>query len=157
MAPETQDGSGRGYEHKADVYSLGVVSYELMSGRNLTAIPTSLGLEIARGNMLADLQERGGGSLFALYGSFVPLVERMVKQDPGERPDIEEVHSTVKQLQRALPRRSGGASPLPCLPLPARTLLSRCLQTAAWTSACTSPASRDERAGLGSHGAGDLL
>ncbi|KAH0700955.1 hypothetical protein KY284_015170 [Solanum tuberosum] len=93
MAPEVIE--HRPYDHKADVFSFGIVLWELLSGEIPYAHLTPL--QAAIGVVQQDLRPRIPEHA---HPKLVELVEKCWQQDPTQRPDFSEILDILKCLTK---------------------------------------------------------
>uniref|UniRef100_M1AGM1 Protein kinase n=3 Tax=Solanum TaxID=4107 RepID=M1AGM1_SOLTU len=93
MAPEVIE--HRPYDHKADVFSFGIVLWELLSGEIPYAHLTPL--QAAIGVVQQDLRPRIPEHA---HPKLVELVEKCWQQDPTQRPDFSEILDILKRLTK---------------------------------------------------------
>ena len=86
MSPE--QGAGEAVTDRSDVYSLGVVAFELLAGRELFTAGSPLALVAAH---MKDPAPPIGSFRPDLDGDFARLIDRMLAKDPTARPSAAEV------------------------------------------------------------------
>jgi len=91
-----EQAQGKSVSAKSDVYSLGLVMVEAISGRLPYDADTPIGTLMARVDQPVELDDRFG----ALRGP----VERATRIDPDERPDAGEFHVALMAAAGDLPR-----------------------------------------------------
>lgn len=107
MSPE--QGAGGPVTDRADVYSLGVVAFELLTGRAPFEAATPLGLIAAH---MKDTPASIASLRPDLDGDFVGLVNRMMAKDPEARPSAAEVARACAQSVHLLEWPPPGLEPL---------------------------------------------
>jgi serine/threonine protein kinase len=136
FAPEIE--RGEVHDYQADVYTLGVSLYELLCAEAFSTPDkvNSAATAADRGFMRAQLASR---ELYSRHRGLAVLVGEMVRDNPAERPSIEEVQRRVAEMLRKRPRRCT------CFALAPRSRCSDlCLLLASLQLAsCTSPACKN--------------
>lgn len=111
MAPE--QALGRDVDAKADIFSLGVVMYEMATGKNPFLAPTAQ-------NTLARVMNHNPELVSLVNPGIPPELERLVhlclRKDPKQRPSAQEVTNTCKRLLATMSNwaaagAEGGCSP----------------------------------------------
>lgn len=104
LAPEQHLG-GRTLDGKADVYALGVVAYQLITGRHPFAAAQ---LDQYREKALGEIPKPPRESVLEIDPRLETLILRMLRRDPGERPTSKQVADEAAQLAKP-PAGSGAA------------------------------------------------
>ncbi|XP_060195638.1 serine/threonine-protein kinase STY17-like isoform X4 [Lycium barbarum] len=93
MAPEVIE--HRPYDHKADVFSFGIVLWELLSGEipyaHLTPLQAAVG--VVQQGLRPRIPEHA-------HPKLVELLEKCWQQDPTQRPDFSEILDILKRLTK---------------------------------------------------------
>ena len=113
MSPEVYH--GRGYDHRADLYSLGIVLYWMMNGKRGPFLPQSGSVPTA--GMVENARERrftGEALPKPIHGSeeLWKIVQKACAFDPKKR------YSDAKAMKQALDALVGGIQPPPPPPPP---------------------------------------
>ena len=94
MAPEVL--RRENYTHKADVFSFGVVLYEMFSGMRAYADPEHANMSVAALNEAILQGSRPDTS--PLDDSLRSLIERCWSQHPHERPTFKQIYTELENL-----------------------------------------------------------
>ncbi len=93
MSPE--QGRAKNVDHRTDIYALGVMAFELLSGRRPYDRPNVLDILIAHAEApIPSLQER----VPSVPIEVAQLVEAMLAKNPNERPTLAAVRNVIKRL-----------------------------------------------------------
>jgi len=98
MSPEQV--RGKDVDHRADIYTLGVMTYELLSGR----------VPFERGNTFELLMAHVNEPVPALHPlapdaplEIAQLVEAMLAKSPDGRPTLDAIRRVIKRVRQSLP------------------------------------------------------
>ncbi|MEO5902385.1 MAG: protein kinase [Gemmatimonadaceae bacterium] len=112
MAPEQAVGD-RSTDHRADLYALGVIAYEILVGSHPFGTRTAQGLVAAH---LTEAPEPLASRRPDVPAALAALVEQLLAKEPGARPQ------SAEAVVHALDAMS--ASPAPAMSWPTRTVIA---------------------------------